>query len=180
MDRLVNNLSKDTHKYFLCNICWSCKTHLESVITRHKQLCSSENWSSVIHTLPSPGNLLEFKIFKYKTPAPFVIYIDCESKLDPINEKNTMLYQRHISCSAAALLVSNIPMLNNQWYIYTGDDVIVRLLEKLIEWEEKCINYLKIKRQMRELTRIQQMTYDAATVCRICKNRETTVRSRYG
>ena len=48
MDRLVNQLSKNTHKLFFCKNCWSCKTHLESVITRHKQLYSRENWCSVI------------------------------------------------------------------------------------------------------------------------------------
>ena len=61
-----------------------------------------------------------------------------------------MLYQRHICCSAAALLVSNIPMFNNKWFIYTGDDVIVDLLKKLIELDKKCINYLKINRPMKD------------------------------
>ena len=72
----------------------------------------------------------------------------------------------------AALLVSNVPMFDNQWFRYTGDDAIARLLEKLIEWDEKCITFLKIKRPMKDLTRNQQMKYDAATVCCICKNKK--------
>ena len=63
-------------------------------------------------------------------------------------------------------------MFNNQWFIYTGDDAIARLLKTLIEWEEKCITFLKIKRPMKELIRNQQMKYDAATVCCICKNQK--------
>ena len=67
-------------------------------------------------------------------------------------------------------LVSNVPMFNNHWFIYTGDDVIVRLLKKLIEWEEKCVKYLKTNRLMKALTREGQMRYDASTICCICKN----------
>ena len=88
--------------------------------------------------------MLEFKNFKYQTPAPFIIYIDCESKTESIKERkgNTTYYQRHECCSMAALLVSNVPMFNNQGFIYTGEDAIARLLAKLVEWEEKCITHL--------------------------------------
>ena len=146
--------------------------HLERESARHKQFCTHDNWCSVIHILPSPAYLLEFKNFKFQTPAPFVIYIDLESILDPMIEPqgNTTFYQRHKCCSAAALLCSNIPIFNNHWFIYTGDDVHVRLLEKLVEWEEKCVIYLKSKRPMRDLTRNHRMRYDASTICCICKN----------
>ena len=115
--------------------------------------------------------MLEFKNFKYQTPAPFTIYIDCESLTEPIDEHrgNTTYYQRHKCCSAA-LLVSNVSMFNNHWFSYTGEGAIVRLLEKLIEWEEKCVKFLKRTRPMKPLTREQQMRYDAATTCCICNN----------
>ena len=67
-----------------------------------------------------------------------------------------MLYQRHICYSAAALLVSNIRIFNSHWFIYTCEDVIVRLLEKLVEWEEKCIKYLKFKKHMQELKKLSK------------------------
>ena len=116
--RMLGFISKDGHKLFFCENCWGVKSHSESVIARHVQLCSREDWCSVIHTLPSPGYMLEFKNFKYQTPAPFTIYIDCESLTEPIDEHrgNTTFYQRHKCCSATALLVSNVPMFNNHWF----------------------------------------------------------------
>ena len=106
--KLVGCLSKDGHKVFYYKNCGS-RFILEKEFTRHKQLCTSENWCSLVHTLFNPGYVLEFKNFKYQTPAPFVIYIDCESKTEPINEHkgNTTYYQRHECISAAALLVLN-------------------------------------------------------------------------
>ena len=169
---MLGFISKHGHKLFFCENCLGVKSHSESVIARNIQLCSREDWCSVIPTLPSPGFMLEFKNFKYQTPAPFTIYIDCESLTEPIDEYrgNTTFYQRHKCCSAAALLVSNVPMFNDHWFSYTGEDAIDRLLEKLIEWEEKCVKFLKRNRPMKPLTREQQMRYDAATTCCICKN----------
>ena len=81
VEKLVGCLSNDGHKVLYHKTC-SSRFYDEKEFICHKQLCTSENWCSVIHTLQSPGYVLEFKNFKYQTPAPFVIYIDCESKLN--------------------------------------------------------------------------------------------------
>ena len=72
--RLLNCKSKNGHKFYYCRNCITI-SHVESEIARHKQLCTQENWCSVVHVVPAPGFVIEFKNFKFQTPAPFVIYI---------------------------------------------------------------------------------------------------------
>ena len=93
--------------------------------------------------------------------------------MEPIIERNgnTTFYQRHKCISVAALLVSSIPEFNNQWFIYTGEDALLRLLEKLVEWERICINYLKTDRPMKPLSKEKQEKYNEATECCICHNK---------
>ena len=57
--------------------------------------------------------------------------------------------------------------------MHTGENALERFLEKLIEWEGLCIDYLKANIPMRPLSAAQDMRYNTATECCIChrKNR---------
>jgi len=123
--------------------------------------------------MPEPDYELEFKNWKYCTRAPFVIYADLESVLLPINKRSgqsTHLYHHHKPCAAAALLISTVQNLDNQFFIHVGEDSVQRLLEKLIEWERVCIEHLEQNIPMRPLTRQQQERHDTADTCCICHN----------
>ena len=66
---------------------------------------------SVRHVFPVPGSKhIQIKLnnYKYFTKAPFVIYADFESILEPLERqvKNITLTQRHKVCDAAAILTS--------------------------------------------------------------------------
>ena len=171
--RLFHDITKKDHQYLFCKRCLS---HFlkEEHLTRHQQLCTREDWCSVQHILPSPGSSIEFKNFKYQTRAPFVIYADLESVLEPIEERSgyTLLYQRHRCCAAAAILCSPYAGFNNLWFMHTGENALERFLEKLIEWEGLCVEYLKANCRMRTLTSDQDMKYRAATECCICHNKK--------
>ena len=172
--RLFHDITKGKDIYLFCKRCLSHFLH-EEHLTRHQELCTREDWCSVQHILPSPGSSIEFRNFKYQTRAPFVIYADLESVLEPIEEHSgyTLLYQRHRCCAAAAILCSPFANFNNLWFMHTGENALERFLEKLIEWESLCVEYLTANCPMRTLSAEQDNRFTNATECCIChsKNR---------
>ena len=81
--RLFSDITKHTNqKHF----CLRCLGHFssEEVLARHKELCTRDDFMSVLHVLPTPGSKqaqIKFNQYKYCTKAPFVIYADFESIL---------------------------------------------------------------------------------------------------
>lgn len=50
--------------------------------------------------VPKSGkNIIEFKIFKYREKVPFIIYVDCDSLLKPVEDQertsNTEVFQKN-------------------------------------------------------------------------------------
>ena len=98
------------HKHF----CLRCLGHFLSkeVLARHKELCTRKDFMSVLHVLPTPGPKqaqIKFNQYKYCTKAPFVIYADFESILEPSGrqDKHTTYTQQHKVCAAAAIITSS-------------------------------------------------------------------------
>ena len=94
--------------------CLRCLGHFssEDVLARHKELCTRDDFMSVLHMLPTPGSKqaqIKFNQYKYCTKAPFVIYADFESILEPSGRqvKHTTYTQQHKVCAAAAILTSS-------------------------------------------------------------------------
>ena len=104
--------------------------------------------------------------------APFVIYADLESVLVDvdISHGKTHLYQQHKCCAASAVIRSaKVAKMDAKFCLFTGDNALRQLLDKLIEWETKCIEYLETNRTMRNLTEAQRNRHLEATVCCICR-----------
>ena len=97
--RLFTDVSGRPNKTFICRRCLGhFKT--EETLKRHKQLCSRVDFMSVVHLLLVPGtdwSYIRFKEFSKTTNAPFVIYADFESILEPIDKQNkhTHFVQQH-------------------------------------------------------------------------------------
>ena len=109
--RLFKDITK--HKQQL-HFCLRCLGHFssEEVLSRHMKLCTRDDFMSVLHVLPMPGSKqaqIKFNQYKYCTKAPFVIYADFESILEPSGRqvKHTTYTQQHKACAAAAILTSS-------------------------------------------------------------------------
>ena len=102
-----------------------------------------------------------------------MIYADLESILVPIDQRrgSTHLYQSHKPCAAVALFCSTVQTFNNQFYLFTGEDAVSKLLDQLIKWETVIIEYLKQNCKMNPLSREKQEAHRKATICCICHNR---------
>ena len=79
--RLFSEITKHGHQN---NFCLRCLGHLslKEVLARHKELCTRDDFMSVLHVFPTPGSKqfqLKFINYKFGTIAPFFIYADFES-----------------------------------------------------------------------------------------------------
>ena len=112
---------------------------LESAFERNQQLCTREDFISTLHMLPEPESTIKITNWKFMTWAPFVIYADLESILMPIDQfrNSTHLYQNHKPCAASALLCLTVPALNNQVYLFTGEDAVSKLLNQFLSGKRK-------------------------------------------
>ena len=167
--RLFSDLTKHKRQKFFCKRCLN-HFYTPEVLARHQQLCTRDDYSSVIHIMPEPGTELEFTNWKYGTWAPFVIYADLESVLAPNDQQRgaTHLYQKHKPCAASALLCSKIRAFDGRFCLFTGEDAVKQLLDKLVEWERECIDHLQQNRAMVPLRGRKLEQHVNATECCIC------------
>ena len=87
--RLFHDLIKHDHQQQICLRCLG-HFHSEESFARHTELCTRDDFMSVLHVLPAPGSKqaqLKFYNYKFCTMAPFVIYADFESILEPLGRQ---------------------------------------------------------------------------------------------
>ena len=83
--RLFSDITKHDHEHLIC-LCCLGHFRTEKSYARHNQLCTRDDFMSVHHVLPTQGSKqaeIKFDQFRYCTKAPFVIYADFESILEP-------------------------------------------------------------------------------------------------
>ena len=140
----------------------------EETLEHHQQLCTCEDYISTLHILPEPESTIKFTNWKYMTWAPFVINAGLESILLPVSNKrkgSTHLLQNHKLCAASALHCSTVPTFDKQFHLFTGENSVNQLLDKLIRWKTDIVEHLKINCRMKTLSRQQQTDHDNAVVC---------------
>ena len=129
---------------------------------------------SVLHVLLSPGfkqAQLKFYNYKYCTLAPFVIYADFESILEPINRqaKQTTYSQQHKVCAAAAVLCSTLGNYNQLMVMKVGENALAEFLDVLIEWETAIVEEVRTNRPMKRMSAQKREEYENASECYICR-----------
>ena len=83
-------------------------------------------------------------------------------------KKPKNVYQEHVPISVGVKLVSSVPgILDIPYETYTGKDVTTWFLEKLLEYEKKCTEFLFADKGM-QLTQLQEFMFKEATFCYVC------------
>ena len=100
--RISRLFSDITNQKIKNQFCLRFLGHCSSVkvLARHKELCTRDDFMSVLHVLLAPGSKqaqIKFNQYKYCTKAPFVIYADFESILEPFDRQvmQTTYTQQH-------------------------------------------------------------------------------------
>ena len=138
-------------------------------------LCTRDDFISVLHVLPTPGSKqaqLKFYNYKFCTMAPFVIYADFESILEPLarQAKQTTYSQKHKVCAAAAILCSTLGQYNQLTVMKVGENALAEFLDVLIEWETAIVEELRSNRPMKRMSAQKREEYENATECYICRH----------
>ena len=160
IDKLFSDITKHQHRK---NFCLRCLGHFTTpeILERHQLICSRDDFMSVVHVLPRPNSEeahITFREFSKTGLAPFVIYADFESILEPMDKQNKRTHygQLHKVCAAEAILCSYIPEMNNKIMICSGPNALEEFLNQLIQWEQECIDYLKQNIPIKPLTAKQE------------------------
>ena len=130
---------------------------------------------SVLHVLPVPGSKqaqIKFNQYKYCTQAPFVIFADFESIIEPLGRqvKRITFFQQHKVCAAAAILTSTFNDFHQQTVMKVGENALAEFLDALIVWEAEIVAILRTNRAMMHLSARKKEEYDNATRCYICRH----------
>ena len=171
--RLFSDITKHGHEHQICIRCLG-HFHTEESYERHKKLCTLNDFMSVLHVLPSPGSKqvqLKFYNYKFCTMAPFVIYANFESILEPIGRqvKQTTYSKQHKVCAAAAILCSTLGNYNQLTVIKVGENAIAEFLDVLIEWETAIVEDLRTNWPMKRMSAQKREEFENATECYICR-----------
>jgi hypothetical protein len=170
-NRLFGDITKTDDQHHFCMRCLGYFNNAD-ILARHQQLCTREDFVSTLHVLPAPDSKqahIRFMNFKTCTMAPFVIYADFESILEPMDltNKQTHYTQKHKLCAAAAIISSKFNDFNGRFTLHVGPDALFKFLDDLIQMEKDMLEMLKANRRMNRLSRKQQEEYDAATNCHL-------------
>ena len=174
-----SKMNKHEHKTYPCFYCLHlCSS--EEVLKKHVVWCKhSTNSSDGRIMMPKAdilGNLptLQFKNYKYKTKAPFVIYADFEAILRPaighvenVNTK-TRLENIHVPCGFCLYAVSSFENIKFNPILYRGENCMDVFFKKLTGLNIKIRKYIKTKVDL-VMTDANIKDFDKAKVCHICE-----------
>ena len=90
---------------------------------------------------------MKFHNYKNKLERPFVVYMDCEASLIPMeirdNEKNIKLWNIHVINSCCFYFVCSFDSTRNNWYDFRGVNCLAEMVNKLYEIAKECIEEMK-------------------------------------
>jgi len=171
MSRLTSTRSKSHHKNYICHYCLHPFTK-RSLLDQHFTHCQRQQPQTT--SLPkAEHSIVKFKNYKNSIPVPFVIYIDLESLLIPVDNEDqcnrtTVKHQNHQTCGWAMYVVCTHPDLHDfKPKIYRGIDAMDKLLKELKDAEREIIRILD-NIVPATLSPEQWVAYDNATHCHIC------------
>ena len=124
ISRFYSDITNIKHQKHFCLRCLG-QFSTEEILARQMELCTRDDFMSGLHILPTPGSKqAQLKFFNkmFCTMAPFVIYANFESILEPLGRqaKQTTYTQQHKVCAAAAILCSTLCRYNHLTVMIIG------------------------------------------------------------
>lgn len=180
--------ASDDAKHF-CRYCLHGFSSAE-LLQKHKDIgCAIFGEQKTVMPTEGKDDFVQFKNIMNKYKAPFAIYADFESILEPIEgptnspaESWTQMTHKHVPCGFCIYGVSNYDDIQFKPILYRGKDTITQFYSELGKLENKMIDALQRKKQIQDMsiTPKQQAEVRTATHCHICEKKfqENEVRVR--
>ena len=170
-------------------ICKKCFTHYtkNELLQKHILYCSTNETVAV--KMPPRNTMLCFKNYHKQLPIPFVVYADFECFTKPVNTCNpnpdysySYNYQKH-EPSGFCLYINGIdPNTKFEPILYTKtkstDDISKIFVNKLAKVTNKIYNDFYCRPMPLKLTPDEQISFDKAETCHICKKELLTDKVR--
>ncbi|GET55429.1 uncharacterized protein LOC114539626 [Rhizophagus irregularis DAOM 181602=DAOM 197198] len=161
MSRLVNKRTKNGHAIFVCR----CN------MSRIKENPQADRMPSV-----KKGNdIYEFKNWKRRMQVPYYFVADFEALVmdipptDEDKDKKTKKVQEQIPCSYSYIKVRYDGVSESQ-KIFTGENAAQKFVIEMLNEAEAIRNEFRNPMEMMPLTTQEQVSYDNAINCWICRN----------
>ena len=169
--------SKHNGKIHFCMNCLNSFNNKER-LEKHKEYCYNNKCVKI--EMPQPEkSKLRFKNFYRSEKAPFVIYVDFESLIKPMdscnpdqNKSYTMKYQKHEAISFCYYIKSfneNVYKSRLRQYTKTNDKD-PNAIDTFIKWLEDDVKVIaNLTYIEKNLTKEEKRQFKEATNCWICK-----------
>ena len=111
---------------------------------------------------------------RFVARAPFVVYEDFESILEPTGQDHpvhghkTYDYQHHIPCAVGYKVISHFPELSEPYNYHGGEDCVKRFIERLQEFEQKAIAPYFDEEELK-WDSVYAAQFNMSWTCHICK-----------
>ena len=162
---------------FICKKCFTHFTKYE-LLQKHLSYCSTNETVSVC--MPPKNTMLCFNNYHKKFPIPFVVYADFECFTKPMNTCSpnpeysyNYNYQKHEPSGFCFYIKGIVPDTMFEPIIYTKtkstDDIAVIFVSKLAKVTNKIYNDFYRRPIPLKLTHAEQISFDKAKTCHICK-----------
>ena len=162
---------------FICKKCFTHFTKYE-LLQKHLSYCSTNETVSV--RMPPKNTMLCFNNYHKKFPIPFVVYADFECFTKPMNTCSpnpeysyNYNYQKHEPSGFCFYIKGIVPNTMFEPIIYTKtkstDDIAVIFVSKLAKVTNKIYNDFYRRPIPLKLTHAEQISFDKAKTCHICK-----------
>ena len=168
-------------------ICKKCFTHFTKDELLQKHIVYSKN-ETVSVKMPQPNTMLLFKNYYKQLPIAFVVYADFECFTKPMNtcspnpEKSyTYNYQKHEPSGFCFYIKGIVPGIKFEPIIYTktkSTDISKIFVSKLEKVTNKIYNDFYSRPIPLKLTKQEQISFDKAETCHICKKELLTEKVR--
>ena len=172
--------------FYICKKCFTHFTKYE-LLQKHITYCSTNE--TVYVNMPPKNTMLCFNNYHKKFPIPFVVYADFECFTKPMNTCSpnpeysyNYNYQKHEPSGFCFYIKGIVPNITFEPIIYTKtkstDDIAVIFVSKLAKVTNKIYNDFYRRPIPLKLTHAEQISFDKAKTCHICKKELLTDKVR--
>ncbi|MFM7983658.1 MAG: hypothetical protein ACKPKO_30475, partial [Candidatus Fonsibacter sp.] len=116
------------------------------------------------------GKVMEFKNYKNMLERPFYVSTDSECSLIETGDANKVA--KHLVNSTCFYLVCTYDNSKNRLWTCVGEDSMTNMIIELSAVADDCIEEMR-KNQVNEMTEEDQLDFENATCCSICKQEFT-------
>ena len=156
------------------HFCMNCLQGFWEESSRDEHVCYCKNNESVHIEMPHKKPIIEYSDGQFQFKVPFIIYVDFESILEPIqgpgnNPRKSSTHSINVHTPSGWCAYSKFAYgkVTNPLKEYRGQDCVSKFCEHIIA--EACCFYESFpEKPMEPLTKAQLKEYNHVTKCHIC------------